>query len=417
MIDETVHDTVHYDPRSKEVLESPFAAYAELREKCPIHRYDGMDPTFYSVTRYADVREVLNDVETWSSAKGTTLMHLGHPVGVLSDPPEHTEFRKLFQSRLLPKALAHHAKHVEEVVHRLLDRLQQSDEGDLYEDYASLLPLTVICQLLGLPGDLETVQHLRGVTDDLVASGFGGGNPKRSDWLERYTELARFFNVHIQQRRETARQAGIEKLSMEHVGTVLPDDLTSLFVCATYQGEYLRDSEIQFTLYGLLLGGSKATSGLISNLFMRLLEDPSRWEQVKANPELIDIAIEESLRMDAPTLGMWRTSTCPVTMHGVEIPEDAKLMVMYGSANHDASVFSDPESFRLDRSMDELRKHVAFGFGPHFCAGAHLARMEARMTLVEVIRRMPKLRMNGTPERLTTTFSFWGRKKLPVAWG
>lgn len=121
--------------------------------------------------------------------------------------------------------------------------------------------------------------------------------------------------------------------------------------------------------------------------------------------------------MDAPTLGMWRTSTCPVTMHGVEIPENAKLMVLYGSANHDASVFSDPETFRLDRSMDELRKHVAFGFGPHFCAGAHLARMEARMTLVEVIRRMPKLRMNGTPERLTTTFSFWGRKKLPVAWG
>ena len=214
-----------YDPRSQDVLNNPFGAYAELRAHCPVHLYDGMDPTFYTVSRYDDVRAVLSDVAAWSSGRGTTLMHLKEPVGVLSDPPDHTQFRKLFQARLLPKALAAHEGHVEEVVTRLLDRMQESTAGDMYEDYASLLPLTVICILLGLPSDLETVVYLRGVTDDLVASGFGGGNVKRSDWLEKYAKLAQFFNIHIERRRELAKQAGIDELSLEHLGTVLPDDL------------------------------------------------------------------------------------------------------------------------------------------------------------------------------------------------
>jgi cytochrome P450 len=153
----------------------------------------------------------------------------------------------------------------------------------------------------------------------------------------------------------------------------------------------------------------------LTNLIWRLLEKPERWQAVCANPDLHMIAVEEALRHDSPAQAMWRTSLCPVSLHGVDIPAKSKLMVNYGAANRDHEVFTDAEEFRLDRPLDELRKHVAFSAGPHACPGAPVGRLELTTALRVLTQRLPKLRLNGPSERIGA-YNFWGRRHLPLAW-
>jgi len=146
-----------------------------------------------------------------------------------------------------------------------------------------------------------------------------------------------------------------------------------------------------------------------------LEEREARWERLKREPELIELAIEESLRFDSPTLGMWRTSKCPVELHGVEIPAKSKVMMTFGSANRDETLFTDPDTFSLDRPLPEARRHYSFGAGPHVCPGAPLSRMEGRLALAALLERLPDLRLDGPTTRIKG-FNFWGRRSLPVAW-
>ena len=182
-------------------------------------------------------------------------------------------------------------------------------------------------------------------------------------------------------------------------------------------GRRLTDAELLNILQQLLVGGNETTTSLITNMFRRLLERPELYAQVVADPGLDAIAVEESLRMDAPVLGLFRTPTSDVELHGVTIPERTKAMATYGAANRDPDVFDDPDTFRLDRDVDELRrKHLAFGLGRHFCPGAHLSRLEARIVLRALAERAPDLRLDGDSTRIPT-FLLWGRRTLPVAWG
>ena len=137
--------------------------------------------------------------------------------------------------------------------------------------------------------------------------------------------------------------------------------------------------------------------------------------QFRDDPSLHQVAVEESLRFDAPVLGLYRTNTVDIELYGEEIPERSKVMATFAAANRDPTIFTDPESFRLDRNPEELRKHLSFGLGRHFCPGAQLSRLEARLALKEVTERFPNLRLISEPERIEP-FLLWGRKNLPVAW-
>ena len=139
----------------------------------------------------------------------------------------------------------------------------------------------------------------------------------------------------------------------------------------------------------------------------RLLEVPERWQALRANPALIENAIEESLRYDPPVLAHFRTSLCPVAMHGHELPEHSKLMFNITGANRDPEKFLDPESFRLDRPLAEVRQHLSFGNGVHLCMGAPIARMEARIAMRLLLERLPRLRLLGRGERVRT-WMYWG---------
>ena len=402
---------VDYDPFSPDTLADPMAQYARLREGCPVHQFTDFSPPFATITRYDDVVRVLKDTELWSSKYGQT-PQFTRATGLNQDPPDHTEFRKLFQKGFTPRMIGRLDDEVTELASALVDdmALVSARRGDLHDLLACPLPVIVIAKLLGVPP--TEVAQFKQWSDDLVAC-FNSPDPHAPDAIR--AELNAYFQTFIDDRRSRLVAAGVTEPDESHLGTVVPNDLIGGFVVATYQGRRLTDPELHQVLIQLLAGGNETTTSLITNCVLRLLEDRSRWEAVCADPSLVDVALEESLRFDPPVLGLFRTNTEEVEMHGVCLAAKTKVMVTYASANRDPSVFTDAETFRLDRSADELRRHISFGLGHHFCPGASLSRLEARTALRLLVNRFPDLRLDGEPTRIAP-FNLWGRRSLPVAW-
>ena len=204
--------------------------------------------------------------------------------------------------------------------------------------------------------------------------------------------------------------------TVDPVGSVVPAGLLSHLACHPLEdGTWMPDHEVAGMVSQLLVAGHETTTSLITNAVWRLLEDRSRWERLVAEPTLVPNVLEESLRFDPPVLGLCKTNNRPITRHGVEIEQDSKVMVLYASANRDEATFDRPDVFVMDRPLLESKRHLSFGWGTHFCLGAHLARLTARVALAGLVDRLPDLRIDGDTERLEAPF-LWGRRKLPVAW-
>ena len=403
--------SVDYNPFSPETLADPMAQYARLRKECPVHLFTEFTPPFATITRYDDVVRVLKDTERWSSKYGQT-PQFTRGTGLNQDPPDHTEFRKLFQKGFTPRMIGRLDDEVTELATALVDEMATvpSRRGDLHDLLACPLPVIVIAKLLGVPP--TELAQFKQWSDDLVAC-FNSPDPTAPDAIR--AELNAYFQSFIDDRRSLLAAAGVDEPDESHLGTVLPNDLIGGFVVAIYQGRRLTDPELHQVLIQLLAGGNETTTSLITNCVLRLLEERTRWESVCADPALVDVALEESLRFDPPVLGLFRTNVEEVEMHGVCLAAKTKVMVTYASANRDPSVFTDGESFRLDRPADELRRHLSFGLGHHFCPGASLSRLEARTALRLLVDRFPDLRLDGEPTRIAP-FNLWGRRSLPVAW-
>ncbi|MCU0274424.1 MAG: cytochrome P450 [Acidimicrobiales bacterium] len=401
-----------YDPLSPDTLADPFPAYAGLRARCPVHHHADFQPPFFTLTRREDVLAGLRDWELWSIRYGSNPQYM-RSTGLFTDPPEHTGFRKLFNRGFTPRTVGRLEDEIEALGRELLDAVIDDGSGDFHDFYASPLPITIISRLLGIPTDDLPLFEV--MCNDLVATynvpDPAAGAPARA-------RLDAYFQGHIDERRATLAAAGVTQPGPEHLGAVVPNDLLSGFVVAEQDGRRLTDREMHLMLVLLLLGGLETSTALLGNIVWRLLEDRSRWEAVQADPDLIDVAVEESLRHDPPVLGLFRTPTRDVELHGVTIPEKAKVMLCFASANRDVAEgagITDPETFRLDRPLDEVRQHLSFGFGVHYCPGAHLARLEAKVTLRLLLERMPDLRLAGPTERIVP-FILWGRRHVPVAW-
>jgi cytochrome P450 len=403
-------DPEAYDPTSPETLADPFPIYAEMRGKCPLHRFEGLQAPFFTAFRYGDVRAVQMNPATWSSryGSGPTFMK---SIGFMADGKAHSEFRNIFKGRVSLAKLDAIAPQIQAIIDELINAMfAKGSPGELHDQFALPLPVRVIAILLGVPdADLAELKHW---SDRLTEAGFG---VDAAGYLETYAGVCAFFDTHLEARYATLRAAGVEP-APEHVGSLLTDDWISDAVCARYQDRPLTRAEQHMALMGLLVGGNETTTSLITNCVWRLLENRPLWESMRADLDaLVPAAIEESLRFDAPTLGMFRTSLCPVELNNQTIPAKSKLMMAYGSANRDPEVFSNPDEFRLDRTREEAMKHMAFGVGPHTCMGAPLSRLEARLALRALAERLPNLRLAGEPTRINA-YNFWGRRTLPVAW-
>lgn len=385
-----------WSPFNASVLQDPAAGYAELLERCPVHLTADFDPPFYTLSRYVDVESALRDTGGFSSEFGQG-PRFTPPQGMLSDPPQHTIYRRLVQQAFTPKAVNALRPEVEALSHRLIDTiLAGPTDFDFHDDFAFPLPVIIIAGMLGVPAaDLERFKHW----SDIQVAAMGAEDPSRYA-----DQQAEFF--HYISSRLLTRRAAIE------AGETVPDDLLTLVAGARQDsGDFAPVADAQSVLMQLLVGGNETTTSLISNCVWRLLQTPERWQQLIDDPGLIENAIEESLRFDPPVLGLYRTTTRNMELHGVQIPANSKVFINYAAANRDPSVFPDPNQFELRR---ERKRHLAFGLGLHFCIGAAMARMEAEIALRILGERLPNLHLLGPGERIAPFF-LWGRRKLPLA--
>jgi cytochrome P450 len=381
-----------YEPFASAVLDNPADGYANLLEHHPVARVEAFDPPFYILSRHADVSAALRDIAVFSSEFGQG-PRFTPPAGMLSDPPQHTFFRGLVQQAFTPRRVAELGPRVTALAEALIDALPVNGPWDLHDDYAFPLPVIVIAGMLGIPE--ADIHHFKAWSDASVAA-MGASDP--TPYVASLQALARYLLEQIAERRAAATPG---------------DDLIAALVAAREGDRALSDTEILGVVTQLLVGGNETTTSLITNAVWRLLEsaDASAWARLVAAPERVDRVIEESLRFDPPVLGLFRNTTRDVTLHGVTIPSGAKVMLHYGAANRDPRAFERPDVF--DPDLDRGR-HLAFGLGVHFCLGAQLARLEARVALATLAQRRPRLTLLGSGERIAPFF-LWGRKRLPVA--
>jgi len=377
-----------YAPFHDAVMVEPSVAYAYLHEH-PVHLCEEFDPPFFTLSRHADVSNALRNIDVFSSEFGQG-PRFTPPAGMLSDPPQHTFFRALVQQAFTPRAVNAMADRIGLLARRLLEA-RSRDAWDLHDDFAFPLPVTVISEMLGVPA--EDLNLFKGWSDASVAA-MGSENP--SAFEAPLSAMADYLRAAIEDRRARSGR----------------DDLIARLVNARSEtGDRLQDDSILSVVTQLLVGGNETTTSLITNAVWRMLQTPQLWTHLCQDPSLVDRAVEESLRFDPPVLGLFSNTTTEITLHGVTLPPNSKVMLHYAAANRDPQVYENPSEFRLDRRN---QRHLAFGLGVHFCLGAQLARLEAHRALTALAVHCPELSLAGATARIAPFF-LWGRKHLPVS--
>ncbi len=350
--------------------------------------YEGFDPPFYIVSRYQDVNDVLLDPARFISGLGQGPNFIP-PVGVVSDPPAHTFFRRLVQDDLKPGSIAKLRPRLEAIARELLDAVEDRDVWDVHDDLAFPLPVIIICEIFGIPTD--DIHQFKLWSDASVAA-LSAQDPSAYE-----SELLRMRGY-------------ILDLLRAKRGRMDDHSLLARIARARRDGIDISDEEAVGLTLQLFVAGNETTTSLITNFMWRMLSGDNLWADFRAGAIDLHKAINESLRFDPPLLGLFRTTACDVEIAGTRIPANTKVLTHYGAANRDPAVFERPDVFDVHRP---IRKILSFGLGIHFCLGAELAKLEAQVTLSALRDRFPRLELVDDGERIGP-FLFWGRRKLPI---
>ena len=344
----------------------------------------------------------------WGNGDGPGVFYQESGVLGSADNPDHARHRRVLQSAFLPTAIGRLEPRVAAVADELFDAVVPLGEGDFVELVASPFPAIVIGELLGVrPEDRDDFQRW-----SLTA--VSGADRRRPGELRGSQDaIADCIEAQIDERARLLDAADLPS-GADPLGSVLPADVSSILLLAERDGVLSRE-ELRHLGYQLLVAGHETTTSLIGLLLFRLLERPDIMAQLRADPDLIPVAIEEALRFDSPVQGLFRTNAAECPVRGETIPVRSKLQVLYGSANRDPERFEAPDEFRLDREPNELRRHVAFGWGIHFCIGAPLARLETRLAFERILARMDDIELAGEPRR-NDSFVLHGLTSLPIRW-
>ena len=369
------------------------------------------------VEAYEDVIEVLRDQVHFSAVNSIgiapfstmrpevrAVLEAGLPrfPGIIEmDPPRHTSYRRLVNEGFTPRRVAALEPRMREIADDLLDGLTGETGADFVRVFGDPLPIRVISEILGVPTeDTDRVQHLSDSFRTLEA-GTIGTLPLETqiETAERFVEFQRYVDRMVDERR---RQPG--------------QDLVSVLVATPLAGERpLTQEELVSTVIHLLFAGQETTTRLLASMINLLLSDRSLWERVIAEPEVIPTAVEESLRLEPPVTYHQRQVKAAVTLDGAELEPGDNLHLVFRRANRDSGVFGDPDTLDLDRS--NASRHLGLGRGIHFCVGAPIGRLEAKVALEALTQRVPTLRLvpDRPPEREQHAM-LGGLGSLPVEW-
>jgi cholest-4-en-3-one 26-monooxygenase len=348
---------------------NPHDELAWLRAHDPVH-WDEAGGV-WGVTTYDLVKAVSTDPATFSSAGGIRPDSGPTPMMIDMDDPDHLRRRKLVNRGFTPRRVRDLEPRVVEVVDRLIDGFCEAGECDFVGDFAAWLPLVMIGDALGVePEDHPT---LLAWSDDLMSGQGSTDEAQVLAMLAAFDGYSSYANDVIADRRRCPR-----------------DDLMSVLVGAEVGGDRLADDEVLFESLLILIGGDETTRHVISGGMFQLLADRTRWERLLAEPALLPTAVEEALRWVSPIKNMARVATRDAELGGKTIRAGQKLLLLYPSANRDEAQFPDPMTFDMTRTPND---HVAFGFGPHFCLGAALARLELRVAFERLAARLPDIHL------------------------
>ena len=384
-------DLSTFNPFDPQTLQCPFPHYAQMRDEQPVMRIESLG--MYLVTRHDLVLGILRDPATYSSmfggasmplppearAKMAAVMADGYPrvpTMLTADMPDHTRYRRLVSKAFTPKVIAELEPVIRRVTTKLIDSWIDSPSIEFVTQFGVPLPVEVIAHALNVP-ESRMADFKRWSDDSIAGIGTNISLEKRLEAEKGVNEYQHYFAAEFEKRRLEPQDDLLTALLEARIDDDDPD---------VTDKRPLDMPEMLSIVQQLLVAGNETTTKLLTETMRLLAGSPEQWTMLQRDPSRAANVIEEALRLSTPTQGMFRIATKDHELDGVHIPKGARLVIVFASANRDESIYSDPDDFDPDRAA--LREHLAFGKGIHFCLGAALSRLEGKVALEELARRL-----------------------------
>jgi cytochrome P450 len=383
----------------------PHPEWTWLRRHAPVFWYDrpNVDP-FWVITKHADIIEIGKQPSIFLNAPRLAVFTNEFPPPTEAesrhllnmDPPEHARYRRVTSGWFTPRTIRGMEEKVRRVTAEVLDDAAEKSEGDFVSDISARITIAVIAEMLGVPR--SDWQLLFRWTNEIIAPQdpeFQKGSTAKETIDRARLELFTYFHDLSEQRRAQPS-----------------DDIVSVVANGEVNGAPLPPVELLSYYFLLVVAGNETTRNAMTGGMLALLENPGEWEKLRRRRELVDCAVEETVRWTTPVIQFARTATRDYTLRGTVIRQGQAVCLFYPSANRDEEVFADPFAFRVDRSPNP---HLAFGMGEHVCLGAHLARLELRCAFAALLDRLEHCELAGPVARMRSSF-VGGIKRAPMRW-
>ena len=407
-----------FNPFDADTLQCPFPHYAQMREEQPVLLIESLG--MYLVTRHDLVLRVLRDADTYSSlfggasmplpsearAKMAEVMAEGYPrvpTMLTADMPEHTRYRRLVSKAFTPKVIAELEPVIRRITTRLIDSWIDDPSIEFVTQFGVPLPVEVIAHALNVPE--SRMDDFKRWSDDSIAGiGTDISLEQRLEAERGVNEYQHYFAAEFERRKTDPQDDLLTALLQARIDDDDPE---------VADKRPLDMAEMLSIVQQLLVAGNETTTKLLTETMRLLAENPDQWRRLKDDPGRAPAVIEEALRLSTPTQGMFRIATRDHDLDGVQIPKGARLVIVFASANRDEELYAGPDDFDPDR--ENLRDHLAFGKGIHFCLGAALSRLEGKVALEELSRRLDGFTLaEGNEFNYFASFLLRGLTKLDL---